>query len=344
MKMRFYLTAAILLASLAALHTLAARAGDDPVRGGAGTNLMSAQPPVTVPGGPGHFDWMAIDPQYRRVLAAHPGAGALVVLELDGSGAVQSVKTGPVQGIAIDNVDGKLFVGGTDTQVVTILNNRTLEKLGEIKVTGPVDAMVYEPKHHMVYADNDDGTTVWVIDPKADKIVGTVTVAGAPEEVKYDPVTDRLYQNIKPASCVQVIDPVSRRVIATWPTAPATGPHGLVVDGKAHRLFAAGSNGKLVAIDTRTGKVIGSTDIARGADQIAMDPALKRIYCACGSGSVSVVEETAAGVSRLGDVPSPAGTHTICVDPKTHSVWVCYSDSHDSYLMQYAVPEQQRTE
>jgi DNA-binding beta-propeller fold protein YncE len=112
----------------------------------------------------------------------------------------------------------------------------------------------------------------------------------------------------------------------------------MVVDGKAHRLFAAGSNGKLVVLDTRTGKMIGSTDIARGADQIAIDPALKRIYCACGSGAISVVEETADGASRLGDVPSPAGTHTIAVDPKTHNVWVCYSDSHDSYLMKYTVP------
>jgi DNA-binding beta-propeller fold protein YncE len=300
--------------------------------------LLTAQPPVVVPGGPGHFDWMAIDPQHRRVLAAHPGTGTLVVLNLDGSAAVQQVKTGPVQGIAIDSADGKLFAGGTDTQVVTILNNGTLDKTGEIKVTGPVDAMVYEPKHRQVYADNDDGTTVWVIDPKAEKIAATVTVAGAPEEVKYDSVTDRLYQNIKPANCVQVIDPVSHTVTATWPTAPATGPHGMVIDGKAHRLFAAGSNGKLVAIDIRTGKVIGSADIARGADQIAIDPGMKRIYCACGSGAISVVQETADGVSLLGNVPAPAGAHTLAVDPKTHAVWICYADSHDSYLMKYVVP------
>lgn len=341
MNVRRVLPAAVFLLVVAAVSAFSPRPKAGALAAASETSdtlpLLTAQPPVVVPGGPGHFDWMAIDMQRGRVLAAHPGTGTLAVLSLNGSTAVQQVKTGPVQGIAIDNADGKYFVGGTDTQVVTILNSQTLDKTGEIKVTGPVDAMIFEPKHRMVYADNDDGTTVWMIDPKADKITGTVTVAGAPEEIKYDPVTDRLYQNIKPANCVQVIDPVSHTVTATWPTAPATGPHGLVVDGKAHRLFAAGSNGKLVAINTRTGKVIGSVDIARGADQIAIDPAMKRIYCACGSGAISVVEETADGVALLGNVPSPAGTHTLAVDPKTHAVWVCYADSHDSYLMEYTV-------
>ena len=135
-----------------------------------------------------------------------------------------------------------------------------------------------------------------------------------------------------------MIDPATHTVTATWSTAPATGPHGLAVDEKAHRLFSAGKNGKLAAIDTRTGKVIGSANIEPGVDQIGIDPALKRIYCACGSGAISVVGEMPDGVALLGDVPVTPGTHTLAVDPKTHAVWISYANAHDSYVQRYRVP------
>jgi DNA-binding beta-propeller fold protein YncE len=342
MNIRRLLAAVILLLVVAAFNAFAPRREPGDVaaasKENSSTPLLTAQPPIVVPGGAGKYDWMTIDPEKRRLLAAHPGTGTLVVADLDGNAPLKQVNTGAAQGVAVDSPDGKYFVGGTDNQLVTIIDSQTLAKTGEIKVTGPVDAMVFEPKRRMVYADHDDGMDVWVIDAKADKIAMTMSIAGAPEEIHYDPVTDRLYQNIKTTNAVQVIDPATHTVTATWSTAPATGPHGLAVDGKAHRLFSAGHNGKLVAIDTRTGKVLGSADIEPGVDQIGIDPALKRIYCACGSGAISVVGETAHGVALLGDVPVTPGTHTLAVDPKTHAVWISYVDAQNSYIQQYLVP------
>jgi hypothetical protein len=45
------------------------------------------------------------------------------------------------------------------------------------------------------------------------------------------------------------------------------------------------------------------------------------------------VQVTEDGAKLLGDVPTPKGSHTIAVDRKTHAVWTCYSDAHDSYLL-----------
>ena len=91
---------------------------------------------------------------------------------------------------------------------------------------------------------------------------------------------------------------------------------------------------KLVVFDVKTGKVIGSVDIAPGTDQIAYDPEWKRVYCAS-KGFVSVVQATADGAELVANVPSPAGVHTIAVDPSTHSVWVCYADTAHSYVQQF---------
>lgn len=212
-----------------------------------------------------------------------------------------------------------------------------MKQTGEIAVTGPVDDVLYCPKNGMVYADHDDGPEVWVIDAKTEKIVSTISVPTAPEKIEYDRTSDRIYQNIKSNNTVQVIDPATNKVEKTFDTTPATGPHGLAIDGKTQRLFSAGNNGKLVAIDLKTGKVIATADIAKGVDQIAFDRGNQRIYCAC-KGKISVVEETAEGIKSLGDVDGPAGAHTLAVDQRTHAVWVSSSDGKDSYLQKFTTP------
>ncbi len=290
------------------------------------------RPPVVVPGGPGGFDWMLVDRARNRLYATHGGTKTLAVLDLK-TGALRQVAAGDVAGIAVDPADDKVFTGGGDAKVV-VLDDKTLTKIGEIPVTGPVDDIKYDPKNGLVYADHDDGAEVWVIDAKAEKLVGAVAIPGAPEALAYDAGTDRIYQNVKPADCVDVIDPATNKVVAVWPTAPAKSPHGMMIDPASARLFSAGGNGALAVLDLKTGKVITSVAIAPGTDQIAFDPKRRRIYCAS-RGFVSVVQETAAGVRSLGDVPSPKGAHTLAVDPATGDVWVAYKNTTGSYLQRF---------
>jgi YVTN family beta-propeller protein len=279
---------------------------------------------------------MVVDYGQRRLFASHKGTQTTAVLDLDKDAVLPSLKTGTTQGIAVDTRTNKVFFGNDKEQNIVVLDRKTYEKVGEIKVTGPVDDVAYDRKSGMIYADHDDGTEVWVIDPNTLKVVASVTIGEAPEYVAYDPTSDRLYQNIKSANTVQVINPDTNKVEATWDTAPVESPHGLALDRQTQRLFTAGKNGKLAMIDMKTGKVITTVDIARGVDQVAFDRKNKRIYCAC-TGVISVAEETDNGLKALGDVPSPKGSHTLAIDPKDHSVWTCYYDTDKSYFKQYKV-------
>jgi DNA-binding beta-propeller fold protein YncE len=299
---------------------------------------LTPQKPVKVSGGPGAYDWMVVDAPMRHLLAAHKGVKTLAVLDLDSEAMLPAVQTGETQGIAVAEKEGKIFVGDALEQKIVILDRKSLQKTGEIKVTGPVDAMTYEPNTGMIYAGHDDGTELWVIDAKSERIVTAIKIPGAPEWVEYDPASDRIYQNIKEGDTVQVIDPASNTIESVWSTAPATGPHGLAIDGKRQRLFTAGKNGKLVLIDMKTGKSIATADIGKGVDQIAFDPNAQRIYCAC-TGVISVVEETKDGLNSLGNVTAPKGAHTLAIDPKTHAVWVSYNDDKESYLQKFTPPD-----
>ena len=294
---------------------------------------MTAMTPIEVPGGAAHWDFMSSDPAMHRILACHPGAKSLVVIDTTTS-KVTVVDTGEVNGVAVDTAENQYFAAGGG-QSVAVVDRTTLKKVADIPTGGPCDDVVYDPANGLVYVDHDDGTEVWIIDPKTDKITGTVTVAGAPEVMVYDPTSDKVYQNIKPTDQTQVIDPKTGAVTASWSTAPAKSPHGLAIDSEKGLLFSAGKNGKIVAIDIKTGAVTSSCDIASGVDQIAYDQTKHRIYCACGTGAVSVVRVTKKGNLRsVGDVVVPKGTHSIAVDEETHNAWVAYSTDTASFVQE----------
>ena len=297
--------------------------------------LLTPQPAIAVPGGPGGFDWMQMDPVKHRLLASHPGKNTLVVLDLL-TNAVQQVDTGvKINGIAVDAADNKLFAAGGGGKLI-VLDNATLAKTAEVTLSGPGDDIVLDTKTDTLYVCHDDGAEDWAFDAKTNAPAGSVSIAGAPEYVVYDSGTDRLYQNIKPAAEVQVVNPNTNSVEASWPTAPMTSPHGLAIDVKTHHIFSAG-HGKAVMMDQAAGKVLSSVDIAPGyVDQIAFDPGTQRLYCACGdAGMIAVVQEQGNALALAETVASHKKAHTLAVDPNTHAVWISYTDDSGSYLQEY---------
>ncbi|HEX5323465.1 MAG TPA: YncE family protein [Capsulimonadaceae bacterium] len=299
----------------------------------------AAPAPIVVPGAAGSFDWMTADPDKHRILASHPGAKSIAVLDLT-TGKIQSLDCGvECNGIAVDTADNKYFFGGGG-QKIEIFDRDSLSKTGEIPLTGPADQVLYDPDNDTVYADHDDGTEVWTIDAKATKITGSVTIGEAPEYAEYDATNHMLYQNIKSANTLQVIDTTTNKVVATWPTDPATSPHGLALVPKRNWVLTAGKNGKLVAIDMTTGKAAFTADIKPGVDQIAYDPKARRAYCAC-KGFISVVQVKKTGLTNIGDIPVNTTAHTLAIDPDSGDVWYSYSDSQNSYLAELpALPTQ----
>src|ERR1051325_10550525 len=296
-----------------------------------GAEPLKLEEPIVVPDSKGGFDYLQVDAKARRFLANHTGNNSFDVFDADSGKLIRHVPTGKAQGVAIDEENGKYYVSVSREKLVVIVDAKTLEKTGEVKLDGPAGALVLDPKNHMLYVGHDDAGDLWVIDPKAQKVVASIRIPDGPEYVVYDPAMDLVFQNIKSNDSLQVIDPASNTVKERWNTAPAKKPHGLAMDATTKRLFCAGQNGKLAVIDATNGKVIADGNIAPGIDQIAFDADKKRVYCASSQGSVSVVEETADGARTLGIVKTAPGAKTIAVDSKTHAVWIAYADKEHSY-------------
>jgi len=297
---------------------------------------LVADKPILIPGAKGGFDFLEVDAARRRLLASHAGNGTLDVFDLDTGELIKLIGTGKAQDAAVDGLAGKYYVGVSREKIVAVVDGKTLEKTGEIKIPGPSDAIVFDPKNRCLYVDNDDGTSVFVIDMKTEKIAATVKIPESPEYAVYDQAGDRIFQNIKSSDQVLVIDPASNTVRDRWPTDPALKPHGLAFDAASKRLFVAGNNGKLAVMDSENGKVIKTVDIAAGVDQIVFDAGNRRVYCAASGGLISVVQETQDGAELLGNVRTGGRTHTLTVDPKTHAVWTAYGDKDSSHILRFS--------
>ena len=305
-------------------------------------NLFSAPlkigQPIVVPGTKGRFDFLEVDPELNRLLADHTENKTLDVFSLPDGKLIKSVATGAAQDVAVDPEHDSYYVSVSDQKKLAILNRRSLEVTGGVALSGPPDALTYFAKTGMVYAGHDDAEDLWVIDPSAQKIVATIKIPIAPESVLGDPASGQIFQNIKSTPLIVVIDSSSNSIALKWPTLPAEKPHGLAIDPRTRRLFCAGGNGKLAVMDCTTGAVLKSVDIAPGVDQIAFDPGNQRIYCASGQGKLSVLEETADGAKSLGDVETPKGTHSLAVDPATHSVWIAFAKDSAAYIAELKAP------
>ena len=94
-------------------------------------------------------------------------------------------------------------------------------------------------------------------------------------------------------------------------TAGAGSNFPMAVDVDEHRLLVAfRSPAKLMVFATRTGKLEGSFDLCRDADDVFVDPQRRRLYVSCGEGVIDVLAQTSDGYERVARIPTVAGART----------------------------------
>jgi len=156
------------------------------------------------------------------------------------------------------------------------------------------------------------GATIEIVDTKAAKLVGNIKMPGGdPAGVAIEPSGNRLYVTmgdvIDGESHVAVVDLEKREVVAQWPITGGPTPHTAGLDPIHHRLFVGSrmrphtgefggghqhEPGKLVVINTDTGKVVQALDNIGGSDDtVYYDSATGRIYCPGTTGGVGVFQE-----------------------------------------------------
>jgi hypothetical protein len=73
---------------------------------------------------------------------------------------------------------------------------------------------------------------------------------------------------------------------------------------------------------TQTGKLEGSFDTCRDADDVFVDARRRRIYVSCGEGVIDVFARSASGYERIGRIPTVAGARTSLFAPANDRLYL----------------------
>src|SRR6266446_8730077 len=238
----------------------------------------------------GDFDHFAADVDGHRLFLTGEENNKFLVLD---SNTNQLIRT-------LDNVEAphsllfrkdlkKLFIVAGDASAVQMYDSDTLKLLGQIKVSIDADSIAYDPATHYLYVVNGGReahtpySLISVIDTDNSKKLRDIKIdSNHVEAIVLEKSGPRMFINLTGKSAVGVMDRNKSALEATWPLPDGDKLNvAMAFDETDHRLFVVTRNpGKLIVLNSDTGKVVTSLPAVGMVDDMAYDAKQKRIYVA----------------------------------------------------------------
>jgi DNA-binding beta-propeller fold protein YncE len=280
----------------------------------------------------GWIDHITVDLKKQHLFISGEYSKKVIVVDLPSGQVIHEIKGlgGNPRKPLFDARNNLVWVDLGNNTLVGIDAN-TFEVTKTVEFTGGKDAPTKDPDNGafdsvrgLYYSGvGTTGTmdgSIEIVDTNSAKLVGSIPMHGVdPAGIVLDPSGKRLYVGMGDVangqSNCKVIDTEKREVIAEWPITGGPQPHVAGLDPLHHRLFFGsrlggghqGEPGKLVVMDSDSGKVIQVLDTVGGADEIFYDAPTKRIYFSGTTGSVAVFKQSDPDhYELLGKVPTGA--------------------------------------
>jgi DNA-binding beta-propeller fold protein YncE len=297
--------------------------------------------------GDGYMDHLTVDIKGQRLFISGEAAKSLIIVDLAAGKMIHETKglsAMPKKAFYLPD-SNEIWVTLTDSSVV-VISGTTYEVTKTIKLSGygdpnrGADNAAYDPGAHLIYAgvevfenfggSGEHGSTdasIDIVDTTTAKLVGSIKLPGGdPAGITINPAGKRLYVTmgdiVEGNSHVAVVDLEKRAVVTQWPIIGGPVPHTAGLDVAHHRLFVGSRTvahtgnvggghqrepGKLVVMNTDSGKVVQVLDSVGGADDLQYDAATGRIYFVGTTGTVAVFKEKDLDhFELLGKVPTGA--------------------------------------
>src|SRR5256712_2504551 len=247
----------------------------------------------------GYMDHITVDVKGQRLFITGEANRSLITVDLRAGKVIHETKGlggNPRKPFYLPDTN-EIWTDLGDNTVVAI-SGTTYQVTKTVELTGgrgaakrTPDNGAYDPASHLYYAaivtgsGNTDGS-IEIVDTKAGKLVGSIKMNGNdPGGTSLEPSGKRLYvamgDTVGGESHLKVVDLDKRAVVAQWPITGEPSRHASGLDPVHHRLFVGSrikgghqyEPGKLVVMDTETGKVVQALDSVGGADEVQFDPA-----------------------------------------------------------------------
>ena len=290
---------------------------------------------ITLPDLEGWMDHMAVDVKTQRLFVPAEQKKAMEIVDLAAGKVIHTI-TGfdgaPRKTVYLADanqiwVDDGGSVKSFDASSYQLLKNIPFDLDKSAKLIP--DNGNFDPKSGLFYvtitADANSATatvkgSVEIVDTKTGARVGNIKLDGTdPSGIAFDAATPRMFVILGDTAQVQVFDREKRTLLATWEITGGTEPHTVAIDTAHHRLFVGArikpghsfKPGKMVVMDTDSGKVVAAVDTEGGADEIQYDAINQRVYFTGTTGFVDVFRQVDPDrYERIGKLPTAADAKT----------------------------------
>lgn len=240
--------------------------------GGSGYHVLKT---IHLPNTEG-WDYISMDSGARRLYIGREKY--MQVVDVD-SGKLVATLTGMpgVHGIALIPELERGFTVNSDDQTSTILDLKTLKKIGTVKTGKDPDSYSYDESTKRLFIMNSAGNDATAINARDGTVAGTVLFDGQPEFT----VTDgkgTVFVNITDKNQVLAFDARTLKVLHHWSLGPCEGPSGISMDREHRRLFSACDNQKMIVMDADNGRVIAALPTGAGTDASLFDPSTQNAF------------------------------------------------------------------
>ena len=265
------------------------------------------------------WDYLTMDSAARRLYIG--SSDHVEVVDVDaGTVAGKISDVADVHGVALAPDVGRGFTVNGDTNSSTIVDLKTLKKIGEVKTGKSPDSMVYDAFTKRVFIMNVEDNTATAINAANGTVAGTVALGGRPEFAVADG-KGSVFVNITDKSEMLEFDGRKLVAIHRWSLAPCDTPSGLSMDQKNRRLFSVCQNKMMVIMNADNGRVVATPAIGEGVDASVFDPDTQLAFASNGEGTLSVIHEDSPDKFTVMDkVPTQFGARTMALDTKTHNI------------------------
>ena len=296
----------------------------------------------------GDFDHLTPDVAGNRLFVTAEENSKVLVFDLKTNKLIHTIDDLKAPHSMLYRADlKKLFVADSDLGEVKIYDTDSYKPAGSIKVREGADASGYDPSSKLFYVVNGGkdaklpNAYISVIDVDTGKTEADIKIdSNDVEGVAFEKSGSRMFVNVRGKDAVEVYDRKSRTLLATWSVAQeGKKPTSMSFDESTHRLFLGTRvPGKLVVLDSESGKVVRDYPAAAMVDDMAFDSGSKRIYFA-GTEFLDVFhQQDADHYDRIGHIPTSFRAKTGVLVPELNRYYLAVPH-HEKQIAELRVYE-----
>src|SRR6266436_5315425 len=297
----------------------------------------------------GDFDHFAPDVDGHRLFLTGEENDKVLVFDTSTNKLIHTIEESKAPHAILYRSDlKKLFVVEGDASAVKVYDGDSYKPVSEIKVSVDADSIAYDPATQYLYVVNGGReahtpySLISVIDTNSSKKLRDIKInSNHVEAIVLEKSGPRMFMNITGNNAVGVMDRNKSALTATWPLPPGDKLNvAMALDEADHRLFVVTRNpGKLIVLNSDTGKVVTSVEAVGMVDDMAYDAKQRRLYLA-GDQFVDVFEQKDPDhYALLAKIPGSFRAKTGILVPELNRYYLAvpHHENHDAEVRVYEV-------